>query len=358
MNRVLFVFFLLCPKLIFSQIGNNEVLLTNGISYRIDVSDFKDYKVFGGKLFDLLTDTNKIMNYQCYEWNPFEYTFTDFTNYKMKPLTNWQIARRVYYGKDYPSFDVDGRILNDSIDRFNFRNDTTQLFRFSEAWIYDTVNLKFYKRIDFIRPTVKIYKDSELKGTRAPYSVMLKQTSIIDTLLYLPNVQYDVEIVNEIGAYGDWNPDNNIEPTERLTFLKFILYEIYTGKIKAYKDSSGIKLITQVADILNIKWTDELIKNEKEFSNKQFPGEEFDPEPGASVNYFNGRIEEINKIRFIEEWIFDDTHQCFIKKVKGMGFIAFDEAYEEEAIKALGKEYEKYFKDDPKKQPLFWIFFE
>ena len=362
MRRVLIVFFLFCPGFVFCQAGSTTVVLTNDITYRVDVSDFKEYKLFGEKLFDLLTDSNKLTNYQCYEWNPFEYAFTAYPKVKLKPLSNWQISRRIYYGKDYPSINEDGGVTNGLIDRFNYKSDTTQLFRFSEKWIYDTVNLKFYKRVDFIRPTVKFFLDSELKGTRAPYSVMLKQSSIIDTFLYLPNVQYDVLINNSLDPNGNWEPDNNIEPTERITFLKFILYNIFDGKIKAYKDSAKTQLITQVEDILNIKYTDELRKIEKEYLDKRYPNEMFDGYDTHREFYYRGTIEAINKIRFIEDWIFDDTHQCFLKKVKAMGFMAYDQEFvrddEKEVIRVLGKEYEKYFVNNPRKKPLFWIFFK
>lgn len=335
--KKLFVFFsMVFPLLALAQQGKNTVLLTQYITYRVNTSDYKNYKEFGEKLFDVLTDTNQIYNYSCYKDNPFIENFYNYTDNKSKPFDKQELYKRIYFGRYNFSTRVPDTLYFPKDQWRNFRNDTTQLFYFGESWEYDTVNINFIKKVNFISPGVKDYdNDFALKGYDPIFCIVMKQPFESDTLLRLNNAIYDVKI-NYDWFPGAMNTIENIEPTERLTFLKFIFSGIYKGQIKAYNDSAGISPV-------------ESIRKKMKYLPDRWIHSGGQLDTIIEIEY-NIEIEDINKIRFIEDWVFDNTHQCFVKKVKAMGFIADPEENN------LGDDHE--FVDKHNKNPLFWIIFE
>jgi len=338
MNKfIIAILFLFIYKSCFPQIGGNEILITNNIRYLLNISDYKDYKSFGKQLFDLLTDTNNIKNYQCYTTNPIDDEFLIYEKgNKPEKLNNQEkfksIANNDTFNAQifYPPYDFRDTVIN-----YNYRIDSTQIFQFTELWSFDTLKIKFYKRVMAIAPEVKEYKVSNgssfLNGFVPIYWIKLNQKNVIDSSVYLKYIQYDVKIISCEKACN-WNPFNNIEPTERYKFLKFIFSGICSGKIKAYKDSLKKELMTCsledlppyfpfYADSLKVKYFG------------------YDD---TFITYYKGGPGLVNTCRFYEEWIFDNKNQYFKKKVSAMAFI-MDNLYESES-KVSSK-------------PLFWIFF-
>lgn len=140
-------------------------------------------------------------------------------------------------------------------------------------------------------------------------------------------IQYDVNIKNTNSNYDPWI--ENISQRDRIFFVKSLLDAAYEGKIKAYDYfNKPLNL-----DKLKSMGVDSIYKT---LTRTYPPYEEFDT---LIINRIN--IEDINKIRFLEEWLMNENNFIFEKKVIGIAPVI--DKYDTDG-NLLGK------------QPLFWIY--
>jgi hypothetical protein len=142
-------------------------------------------------------------------------------------------------------------------------------------------------------------------------------------------IQYDVIIKTPDPQFDWWV--QNIEGSKRETFVKTFLQLAYDGKVKAYDyynkplTPAEVKQIDNRTDTISIqdlkdpeKMHDTIIKQELD-------------------------LQKITKVRFLEEWSFDEKKLNFDKKV--VGLMLMKENYGDSA------EFRGY-------SPLFWIYFD
>jgi hypothetical protein len=140
-------------------------------------------------------------------------------------------------------------------------------------------------------------------------------------------IQYDVNIKNTNSDYDPWI--ENISFSQRLEFVQNLMDAAYKGQVKAY-DYFNNPL--SLAELQNIG-VDTIYKT---LTRIYPPYEEFDTIIVSQIN-----IQDINKIRFLEEWKMDKENLVFEKKVIGIAPVI--DKFDTEG-NFLGK------------QPLFWIY--
>jgi hypothetical protein len=117
-------------------------------------------------------------------------------------------------------------------------------------------------------------------------------------------IQYDVMIKSPDPDYDWWR--ENIEGSKRETFVRTILDLAYSGKVKAY-------------DYFNNPLTPEEVKkignrvDTVYYPDPVQPNKIIDTVFKTTLN-----IQEITKVRFLEEWYLDEKSYSFDKKVVGL----------------------------------------
>ncbi|MGB4654164.1 MAG: hypothetical protein WBH98_01870 [Bacteroidales bacterium] len=141
-------------------------------------------------------------------------------------------------------------------------------------------------------------------------------------------IQYDVPIC-EVGTDSYWWV-NNIEGMKREDFVKHIFKQVTDGNVVAHDFFSYKRLST--GDIKNIIRRVDTIS----IMSPQPPYELVDTVLIREIS-----VQDITKIRFLEEWYFDKKTLQIDKKVMGICPIV-----------------ERYFEDGTYRgtKPLFWIF--
>jgi hypothetical protein len=150
-----------------------------------------------------------------------------------------------------------------------------------------------------------------------------------DKKVLTERIQYDV-LIKTPDPDMDWWVQN-IEGSKRESFVKTFLDLAYEGKVKAY-------------DYFNNLLTPEQVKNiDNRIDTVSVP----DPQnPVINKNMIVKSkldMQKITKVRFMEEWSFDEKKMSFDKKV--VGLMLMKENYDEKA------ELRGY-------SPLFWIYFD
>ncbi|NVO19216.1 MAG: hypothetical protein HXX13_05915 [Bacteroidetes bacterium] len=143
-------------------------------------------------------------------------------------------------------------------------------------------------------------------------------------------IQYDVSIKSPDPDFDWWV--QNLEGEKRESVVKNIINNATEGKVKAY-DFFTNKLLTvkQVHDMLFRADTIQLQRPNPPF-------EFYD-----TVISQNANINNISRLRFLEEWSMDEKSLAFSKKV--LGICPLMEAYTDNG------ELKGY-------KPLFWVFFD
>jgi hypothetical protein len=150
-----------------------------------------------------------------------------------------------------------------------------------------------------------------------------------DNKLLTERIQYDV-LIKTPDPEMDWWVQN-IEGSKRESFIKTFLNLAYDGKVKAY-------------DYFNNPLTPEQVKNIDNRVDTVSVPDPKNPEVNKdTVIKLKLDMQKITKVRFLEEWSFDEKKMNFDKKV--VGLMLMKENYDEKA------ELRGY-------SPLFWLYFD
>ena len=142
-------------------------------------------------------------------------------------------------------------------------------------------------------------------------------------------IQYDV-LIKSPDADMDWWIQN-IEGAKREELVKMILDKVYEGKIQAY-------------DYLNKPITAEEVKNiGKRNDTLLMPSMEPPYEDSLVIINESLKVNDITKLRFLEEWSIDEKTLMIEKRLLGLSLVKED-------FDANG-ELRGY-------KPLFWIYFD
>lgn len=153
-------------------------------------------------------------------------------------------------------------------------------------------------------------------------------TDTKDKTILTERIQYDVMIKTPDPEFDWWV--QNIEGSKRESFVKTFLDLASSGKVKTY-DYSNQPLSKHQIDSILVR-TDTITN--------------FDPETNKFTNVPVKKelnIQEVTKVRFLEEWYLDEKKMSFDKKV--VGLMLMKENYDDSA------ELRGY-------SPLFWIYFD
>lgn len=181
-----------------------------------------------------------------------------------------------------------------------------------------------------------VFLKSNLKQMKTRFNHILFLLSVVlliscgsanEKVIITKKIQYDVAIKNVQPDYDPWI--ENINHQQRIDFVKNLIYTAYDGKVKAYDYFNKELSLEELKKIGVDTLYTTLTRNDP-------PYEEFDT---VIVKKF--RFEDINKIRFLEEWKMDTNQFVFEKKVIGIAPII--DKFDQEG-NFLGK------------QPLFWIY--
>ncbi len=142
-------------------------------------------------------------------------------------------------------------------------------------------------------------------------------------------IQYDVIIKTPNPDFDWWM--QNIEGAKRETFVKTFLQLARDGKVKAYDYFNNPMTTDEVKKIGNS--VDTITDNDAKNPNKSY-----DTVIKRELN-----IQEITKVRFLEEWYLDEKKMSFDKKV--VGLMLMRENYGD-SLELRGY------------SPLFWIYFD
>ena len=201
----------------------------------------------------------------------------------------------------------------------------TYKLRFTEKWYINTKSLEFDKKVLAICPL--IFKDSV---TSLPLFRIKFDTSNINENkeAVSERIRYDVNIINPANSREWWI--ENIETSKRDKFINLLLDAGTSGKFKTYGyyndpvSSEELKKTFSRTDTLK----------------KQKPYPPYDSYDTVVHNTINKK--EITKIRFLEEWFYDNNSSSFTKKVKG--------------INPIIRKYDEATGEFRGKMPLFWIY--
>ncbi|HNW98571.1 MAG TPA: hypothetical protein PKK00_09205 [Bacteroidales bacterium] len=155
------------------------------------------------------------------------------------------------------------------------------------------------------------------------------ETENKDKNILVERIQYDVFIKSPNADYDWWR--ENIEGSKRENFVKTILDLAYTGKVKAYDYDNTPLTPEQAKGILNKVDTISI----------QDPNNTNVYKDTVIKNITD--IKEISKVRFLEEWSYDDKKLSFNKKVCGV--MLMRENYDD-SLNLRGY------------SPTFWIYFD
>lgn len=142
-------------------------------------------------------------------------------------------------------------------------------------------------------------------------------------------IQYDVTIKSPDPDLDWWN--QNIEGSKRESFVKTFLDLAYAGKVKTY-------------DYFNKPITAEEVKMIGNYTDTSFVPDSVNPNITRKVAVKHELdIQEITRVRFLEEWYLDEKKMSFDKKVVGMMLM------KTRVLDSLGPALNV---------PLFWIYFD
>jgi len=150
-----------------------------------------------------------------------------------------------------------------------------------------------------------------------------------DKKILTERIQYDVFIKSPEPDLEWWN--QNIEGSKRETFVKTILDLAYTGKVKAYDYFNNLLSPDDVKKIGNE--VDSVSMDDPSNTNKKID----------TVLRKKLDIQQITKVRFLEEWYLDEKNYAFEKKVVGMMLMMPNY---DDSLKLRGY------------QPICWIYFD
>lgn len=153
------------------------------------------------------------------------------------------------------------------------------------------------------------------------------ETDDKDKTILAERIQYDVLIKSPDPDLNWWV--QNIEGSKRETFVKTILQLAYDGKVKAYNYDNMLLTPLQV-------------KNFDADTEKVSLPDATNPDKFHDTTIINRLdIQEITKVRFLEEWYLDEKKPGFDKKVVGVML-----------MKETLRDSTKF------NVPLFWIYFD
>lgn len=142
-------------------------------------------------------------------------------------------------------------------------------------------------------------------------------------------IQYDVFIKTPNPDFDWWV--QNIEGSKRESFVKTFLNLAYDGKVKAY-------------DYFNKPLTPEEVKKIGNFTDTTYVEDSINPNITNKIAVKHTLdIQEITKVRFLEEWYLDEKGMSFEKKVVGMMLM------KTRILDSL---------EPALNVPLFWIYFD
>lgn len=317
---------------IHAQNLNNNLFLTNKIYYKTILTD-KSFisEPRADTIFHLLSDSSYLKKQKCYGY---EYSlYQPDYDYRKKqidvPLNLMQLRASLYFNntirvkRSYPPY------YSDTLVSVYLPNDTTHILSFIESWSFDTLNFSFNKNVIAIAPFIKAYEfdTALLKGFQLITWIELHDGRNLNSNsgIFIKNVIYDVPLYNksDCESFG-----NNIEFSERMNFLLYLLKNVYSEKIPAYDIKSFVKISKR--EIENILTESDTIHGDP----VKPPYDNTDSIITRVVSIYN-----ITKLRFIEEWHFDSASLSFEKKV--LGFAPIYDEYDDN-----GSYVER---------PLFWI---
>ncbi|MBP7496930.1 MAG: hypothetical protein KA792_04625 [Bacteroidales bacterium] len=209
--------------------------------------------------------------------------------------------------------------------RISFNYKLLNHLRFSEKWLYNA------SKGDFEKIVYSLGFVKTIDSSLFPLFCIRFDTNFVDEKKYIliDKIQYDVFIKNPENNF-EWY-EQNIENPGRIKYVETLIKNVLGGKIKLY-------------DYFNESLSAEKFKKEHYFSDTltfQNPNPPFN-------NYdtiFNHslEIENIVKLRFLEEWSIGEKSGKFYKRVLGINpmLVKYNENGE---IKGY--------------MPLFWIYFD
>ena len=153
-----------------------------------------------------------------------------------------------------------------------------------------------------------------------------------DKMLLTKNIQYDVFIESPFGCDDRWWKDN-IERSKRFPFVKKIVKQVYAGDVKSYDLENNLLTVEQAKNMCSREDT-------FTFQRRYEPYDGYDTIIKKDLN-----PKQINKIRFEEEWYFDDKTLEIEKEVTGICpmYASYDNNTGEQRSES---------------NPLFWIKFD
>lgn len=145
--------------------------------------------------------------------------------------------------------------------------------------------------------------------------------------LITKKIQYDVPVVNVDASYDWWI--ENIEGTDREALLNNIFERVLAGDIQAYDYFNKPLSVKQVNSIMADTIAQTLMRSTE-------PYEEYD-----TIIIHNIEYTDVEIIRFLEEWKYDEESLKIDKKIIGICPV----------IKVLVGE-------EILTRPLFWVYFD
>lgn len=162
------------------------------------------------------------------------------------------------------------------------------------------------------------------------YSCKTNTKNKENEIIITKRIQYDVNIKSPDVDFDWWV--QNIEGQDRENFVRKIISAAYKGKVKAYDACFNTPLtLDQLKAIEN--YTD-TVTLQRSYS----PYKEYDTIIGHQIN-----LNQITRIRFLEEWYFQENDIVINKKV--IGIAPMIKKYSEEG------NFRGYM-------PLFWLYFD
>lgn len=150
-----------------------------------------------------------------------------------------------------------------------------------------------------------------------------------DKTVLCERIQYDVIINNPDPGHYWWV--NNIEGSKREPFIKNLFNAAFSGEMKAYDYFNNPLTIEQ----LKMIGADTIYRT---LTRSYAPYDEYD-----TVIITNLEYEDVKRIRFLEEWQYDENNIAINKNVVGISPLIERRDSEGNMIAV---------------QPLFWLYFD
>ncbi|MCD4773386.1 MAG: hypothetical protein K8R41_08405 [Bacteroidales bacterium] len=150
-----------------------------------------------------------------------------------------------------------------------------------------------------------------------------------DKTVLCERIQYDVIINNPDPGHYWWV--NNIEGSKREPFIKNLFNAAFLGEVKAYDYFNNLLSVEQ----LKMIGADTIYRT---LTRPYAPYDEYDTVIITKLEY-----EDVKRIRFLEEWLYDENEISINKKVVGIAPLIERKDGEGNMIAV---------------QPLFWLYFD